>query len=450
MDSTPVIALIVIVAVIAVGAFLLGQSRGKEESRGKSTADHGTEGDAGIARVTATQMEVAEQPEPLVTFEEVAALTPAEVDSLVEIDDPEVVAQIDAAIPVAAQAVMDAAASGAFNQAVQAHNQAVEATGKVYQAIIPAGAALSNSQAMEGAKRGFYRGKDNIQGNANFVEAQLQTADPNMADALKMANAVNAAMNVASIVVGQYYMSQINGKLDSLEKGIDKIAEFQESQYRSDVMALVAAVQRSATFRLETMQSDEQRMVELISLREREQECARLLGLANEEIRKIASRHKVDYATYERLVDESSSWYDYQQILLRVMDEIAELNYTLSLGARSRENSYALCEPYSKQSIQAQQQLKAWHGDVASKLEIDVAKSRRKKQSLEGVLWTVPGLVNDDLNYIEIPVRTKFEINRQIYGGNTESSRDTTDYYSQEVRIVKRGGKTYYLPPESS
>ena len=57
---------------------------------------------------------------------------------------------------------------------------------------------------MEGAVRGFYCGTESIQGQANLaaVEAQKRTA--------VTANSVAVAMGVALMVVGQYYMTQIN------------------------------------------------------------------------------------------------------------------------------------------------------------------------------------------------------------------------------------------------
>ena len=110
--------------------------------------------------------------------------------SLVEITDSKVLAQIDNLIPGLAQA------GNAANNAVQA----AAANGEVlYRAIIPAGAKLADSQAMEGAARGFYHGTDGIRGHANLVavEAQKGTA--------VVANTAAAAMGVASMVVGQYY-----------------------------------------------------------------------------------------------------------------------------------------------------------------------------------------------------------------------------------------------------
>ena len=434
-----------------VALVALSRKSGKEQEDPNATRD----GDAqdSLAKGAPSQIDASNQRELQVMFEEIAALSPAETQTMVEISDPRLIAQIDAAIPTAAKMAMDAAASGSLDRAIDAHNQALKNVGKVYQAIIPKGAELTNSKAMEGAKRGFFRGPDNIRGHANLVEAKIESVDPHIADPLKMANAMSTAMDIGSVVVGQYYMAQINNKLAKMETDINDIAEFQDMEYRSKVTALIASVQRSATFRLETMQSEELRKRELDSLRGLEHECAQLLGQANLTIQEKTKDRNIDYATYERLTDEIESWYDYQQILLRIMEEIAELNYTLSLGAMSRENSYAICDPYARQSAQAQQQLKAWHGDVTSRLEIDLPNARRRRRGLKKAAWAIPGLFNDDLNYSEIPAQTKKEIDRHIFGDLPESSsdpsREITNYYDQDIRIIKSGGKTYYLPATS-
>lgn len=439
-------ALIVGGALVAWGVIPLLRARQFPDSDERPTTLPAEESHLQAVREPIPQLEVVESQMRQVVFEEVPALSPAEEAALVEIDNPQVIAQIDAAIPLAAQLAADAMASKAFDAAASAFNRSVNSSGKVYQAIIPAGAELANSRAMEGAKRGIFHGPNGIQGHANWVEQPLKTVDAHMADSLKVANAVNAAMNIASMVVGQYYMAQINNKMAAIHDGIDKISEFQDMEYRSRVMALVAAVQQSATFKYEIMASDELRTRELSSLKNLEIECAQLLGQANLMIQERTKDRSIDYAAYERLVNEIGSWFDYQQILMREMDELAELTYTLSLGAMSRENSYALCDPYTQQCAQVGKQLAEWHGEVVSNLEIDLVKSRRRKQRLEAAAWTVPGLFNDDLNYTEIPSLTKARIDRQSSGAIIAKPRESSDFYGQNVHIVKRGGKTYYLP----
>lgn len=112
-----------------------------------------------------------------------------------------------------------------------------------------------------------------FQGHANLVPV-----DGIPGKGLATMNVANAAMGVASMVVGQYYMTQINDQLEGIFDGISKIADFQDNEYKSKVFALVAEVQKISTFQLETMENDELRNRELTHLKNLEHECAQLLG----------------------------------------------------------------------------------------------------------------------------------------------------------------------------
>ena len=185
---------------------------------------------------------------------------------LVEITDSKVLAHINNLVPGLAQA------GNAANNATQA----VKANGEVlYRAIIPAGAKLTDSKAMEGAVRGIYHGADGIRGHANLVavEAQKGTA--------VVANTVAAAMGVASMIVGQYYMTQINAELGVISDGISQIQNFQDNEYRSRVFSLVAHVKKIADFQTEIVENDELRLSKIAQLDSLEEECTKLLGQAN-------------------------------------------------------------------------------------------------------------------------------------------------------------------------
>ena len=88
---------------------------------------------------------------------------------LVEIKSSKVLAHVNNLVPELAQ--VGNTANNAI-QAVQANSEVL------YRAIIPAGAKLTNSNAMENAVRGIYHGADGIKGHTNLVaiEAQKGTA----------------------------------------------------------------------------------------------------------------------------------------------------------------------------------------------------------------------------------------------------------------------------------
>ena len=84
---------------------------------------------------------------------------------LVEITDSKVLAHINNLIPGLAQT----------GNTINNIAQAVKTNGEVlYRAIIPTGAKLTDSKTVKGAVRGFYRGVNRIEGQANFVAVEMQ------------------------------------------------------------------------------------------------------------------------------------------------------------------------------------------------------------------------------------------------------------------------------------
>ena len=161
-------------------------------------------------------------------------------NQLVEIKDNKVLAHVNNLVPGLAQV------GNVANNAVQA----VQTNGEtLYRAILPAGAKLADSKAMEGAVRGFYNGTEGIKGHANWMTVETQNATT------AVANTAAAAMGVASMVVGQYYMTQINAELGEISDGISKISDFQDNEYRSRVFSLIAHVKKISDFQVEILEN---------------------------------------------------------------------------------------------------------------------------------------------------------------------------------------------------
>ncbi|MBD5499580.1 MAG: hypothetical protein HDR11_17845, partial [Lachnospiraceae bacterium] len=311
------------------------------------------------------------QNELIIQMDMFPAETIEDESKLVEITDSKVLAHVNNLVPGLTQA----------GNAVNSAAQAVRANGEVlYRAIIPAGSKLTNSKAMEGAVRGIYHGADGIKGHANLVavEAQKGTA--------VVANSVAAAMGVASMVVGQYYMAQINAELSVISDGIFKIADFQDNEYRSKVFSLVAHVKKIADFQAEILENDELRLSKIAQLDGLEEECTQLLGQANLTLAGFSKKTGLDYKEYEKALCDAQNWFMYQKSLLDVLYKISDLRYTLYLGAVSREQCVALLPTYTKQVNDTQEQLTAWHQRATDRLGIDTEEIRRKRTGFDSVI----------------------------------------------------------------
>lgn len=361
-------------------------------------------------------------------------LLPAEVikdeSALVEITDRKVLAHIYNLVPELAQA------GNATNNVAQA----IQANGEVlYRAILPAGAKLSNSRTLEGAVKEMYHGANGIKGHADWLPVEAQKGSS------VVVNTAAAAMGVASMVVGQYYMTQINAELGAINDGISEIQNFQDNEYRSRVFSLIAHVKKIADFQTEILENNELRISKINQLDSLEEECTQLLGQANLTLASFAKKTDLDYETYEKVVGNSQNWLMYQKSLLDVLYKIAELRYTLHLGAVSREQCIAILPTYTKQVQDTQSRLAAWHEGTTERLKIDTDEVRRKRAGFDGVIHFLPGLFNEDLNYRSIEKNTVNMIRTQISGESTLSI-DKSELYSEDVQLIAKDGKIYYLP----
>lgn len=350
---------------------------------------------------------------------------------LVEITDSTVLAHINSLVPGLVQA------GNAANNAIQA----VHGSGEVlYRAVIPAGAKLADSKAMKGAVRGIYLGDGGIKGQANLVPVNPQEG------VVVAANATAAAMSVASMVVGQYYMAQIDAELGAISDGVSKISDFQDNEYRSKVLSLIAHTKGIADFQAEILENNELRLSKISQLDHLEVECTQLLGQANLTIGGFAKRTDIDYKEYEKVLGDAQNWVMYQRSLWDLLSKISELRYTLSFGAVSREQCTALLLTYTKQVNDTQEALTNWHQSTMKRLNIDITKVRRKRGGIDGAVHSIPGYFNDDLNFRAIEESTAKMIDDQISGHYGFHHQETTELYDEDVHIIAKDGKIYYLP----
>lgn len=126
--------------------------------------------------------------------------------------------------------------------------------------------------------------------------------------------------------------------------------------------------------------------------------------------------------------------------------KISDLRFTLHLGAVSREQCTALLPTYTKQVEETQIRLTYWHQETIKRLSIDTAEIRRKRDGWDKAIYFIPGLINDEWNFRSISARTVDMINSQV-GGHSKIHHDNSDFYLEDVQLISKNGKVYYLPP---
>ena len=424
MDYFLVIILtIIFIALIVV---LVINSMRKANSNDKDAFDI-----VNLTPITSEALEVESVQESgiIIPIERLPSTTAIDDKELFEITDNTVIARISETIPSAAEKI-----------AKTINNKALTNV-ELYKAVIPGGATLVDSKQIEGAVRGFYRGTNGIKGHANLVKI-----DPTkISKASTMANGVANVMNVGSLVVGQYYMSEINLKLETMSKNVSKISDFQDREFKSRILSLIARVGKISNFSSEIIESDDLRNRKLHTLDDLEGEGTQLLQQVNLTIDEIIKKNqKPDFREYQEKVDDFRVLAEYQQMLMSILEEISKLTYLLGKGEISNEMSYSIFNAYLKQLNQIRAALEEWHEKQVESLGIDIDKNRISKKGIEGFFAAIPGFVDNNLNYKELKNGLGQKINAQK-SKNQLMLNEPEDVYGKDVQIIIKDGKYYYL-----
>ena len=368
--------------------------------------------------------------EIVVRLDELPALTEQEQFNLVEIEDKNVISRIMSAVPEAAKVVA--------NSAVAAEGLQLAKSG-VYMAKLPSGAQLVKSQEMQGAVRGFFKNGSTIKGQANFL-----SVDGTMEKIAQM-NLANVAMGAASMVVGQYYMKQINTELLAVNNGISRIADFQDNEYKSKVLALTMQVKRIADFKTEIIENAELRKEEILRLQTMEKDCMELLAQANLTVEQLCGQEFASYDSYCDKVNEIAKWQQYQKALIEVMYMIADLNYVLHLGALSQDQAYVTYTSMYNQTSKMIERLHKWHTVHTKKFGVDVDRAVLERKGLDAILHKPLGLIDEVHNYKKMTKKEVVNIRNQVNTQVENRLTDTRDLFNEDVRVVFKDDKVFYL-----
>lgn len=350
---------------------------------------------------------------------------------IVEIKDKNIISKVKSAIPDIAQIVLNI---GATAEGMQLANSGI------YQALLPSGAKLVNSTEIEGTVRGFFRQGNKIGGQANLLPVDGTVSK------IAAVNMANVAMGAASLIVGQYYMCQINTELININKSLSKIADFQQNEYKSRVMTLCTQLKRASDFQTEVLEDDGLRKEEILRLQNMETICMELLGQANITIIHNTSSASADFKSYIQKVKEIDMWKNYQKVLINILYMIGDLNYTLHLGASSKEQCYSAYKTLYNQSNCTIEHVKRWHKQCEKKLRINVDQARRGRIGIDAIIRKPLEIINKDWGYCSIGKQEVEYIRCQKGMKIINMALDTRDLYSEDVNIIIKDGKIYYMP----
>lgn len=414
------VLIIFIALIILIGGYLIIQRlKSKSAVEVKPIVD--TNGELAVAEDSISDLQVQ--------FNILPEIKEIDESRLVEITDSKLLGHVNNLLPEA------------FKTATTVGNAVQGSTKTLYEAILPAGKQLAKSKNTEGAFRGFTMGKKGIDGSAEFLSVNNAS---NVA-----ANVASSAMGVGSMVVGQYYMTQINNELESISSDVFQIMDFQNNEYKSKVFALVTKVKELSSFQIEILENEDLRKAEISNLNRIEQQSLELLGQANLTIADYSKKMDMGIKEYEEQLVGVQYWVVYQETLLEVLYLIANLKYALYLGAVSRDQCNSLLSTYSKQSRDVSLGLQNWHLEQIEKYGINLEEGNRERYGVDGILHKVPGMIRKELNFRPVPKDVVEIITKHLTTADKRRNVSTKEVFDENVKLIGKEGKIYYLPADS-
>ena len=342
---------------------------------------------------------------------------------------------------------IDNVAPKAFNIASSSKN-AVELAknGKV---LFSASVEDANKMLSAGGNKFYGTQISKVPGkNKNLFTGQTQfTKETGLTKDLTKQQLTNVGMNAASMVVGQYYMSEINDKLEDIKNSIDNISNFQDSEYLSKLLHTCSKINEITENQNDILSNEEARKNAYSDIKEIETKCAELLGQANIQIGKNINDSELNAKQYFEKVKTIDEWHKRQQLTQELLLKIGDLRFALANGSEKSNLSHKQFNNYLDTTNKVNNQLELWHNNYINKLGIDVDK-HRKKGSLFKVREKTIGLIKEDWNYNKVEDSTIKQISSQIEP--KKYNKLISDKKDDVILIQKYKGNYYNVPNDNN
>ena len=358
----------------------------------------------------------------LVNLEELNDLTEQEKERLIPIKDEKVIARLSA-ISYDLANVMLAQSDVVTDSAVK------QVGGKVYRAVVSNGAKTASGKVVNSTTAVTQGGKV---GNALSVVAKNQM--------------VVSAFSVTSIIVGQYFLKQINKQLDAISDNVKRITDFLENEYLSKITSLIKQIKKHSEIGAESLFNETDRVVKLTSLADMENNCVQLLDQATISIAKLSLGQVADLKDYQNQVAEIEKWRQYQFALLEILLQTCRLTDLLCGGNANKQqilSSYTQCFQDYQNTLLA---LNEYHSKAQEKLKIDLQQQTISKGKVAVFLADL--LKKEGWKTRKMPLDFVETIKAQTEPPLiSETLQDLN--LGQDIELILQNGEVYYLPKQA-
>lgn len=328
------------------------------------------------------------------------------------------------------------------SKAIADASEAVKGMGELYRAIIPNGAKLMDSKVLQGAKRGGFIDVNNNLGQANLVKVDVDGALQKVASN----QVATSAFNVASMVVGQYYMTQINGELDAISDNVSRISNFQNNEYLSKITATIKQIREISEYQAISLESEELRLEEKRKLNSLKEKCTELLDQANHTINNLMQKKVIDFKEYAEETAEIEMWRKYQTVLLEVLYQICSLIQVFSLGLEPEEKVFSTFNQCKIESEQICELLVKYHQDNQKGLKINLDKKTISNGKV--IEFFAELLHKEEWKERQIPDGVAVTFAEQMKPFEMQKALSMSKY-DEDVVLISKDGELYYLPTEN-
>ena len=254
---------------------------------------------------------------------------------------------------------------------------------------------------------------------------------------------VNAGFNAASMVVGQYYMAEINEKMETMQHDIKNISNYLDSEYQGKIEHIISKIKEIVDNKNEILNNEFSRDKRYDEISREEENCTILLGQANNSINDLIGNDNLDYKKYENTIKEIQKWYTRQQVLIRMLLEIGNLRYILAYGNETSMFTHTQYNNYLLQTNSTNEKLRYWHILYKEKLGID-QKEHKRNASFYKVKKKTIAKIKDDWAY------DKLDESIELMIGNQTTINTLLPYLEKKqddcIKILKQGDNYYNLP----
>ena len=386
----------------------------------------------------------------------------------IEITDKDVLARLSAAMPGLMNFVTNTATAGKMGQLYEVRG-------------LVKGMELAKSGNMPNAFRGIIKDSGGkIIGQANLVNAGES--------ALGVANAVSSVMNVASMIVGQYYMSKLSDQLGELNAKVDEILERLEDDIRAEMKADMKLLRNISVFVAEIFENDDERNRTRIRLDSMEKSALKCLEKVNTMLQRSCDSEVKTYADFEKKMPDIERWRGYQNTFYEIMYIISELDYLLSKETKSRErcnetlsNCFTDCQKSGEKIKNFGEKLeeklhKKWLDsmsflmpfgflsldlqNVSLDLQIEKYAAEEKNDKIRefalgaasaiiDAITVVPSTIDRAVSENEKNYQNKYDtiLKRKQAASEMFSVPDRQELYGDNFNVLAQDGKLYYLKP---